>query len=280
MSELLTYQARLLAIARAAVPGLSLADGPTPTDGIPDDRLPLAWVGALAKRSRPGDLGSEDRVLEGALVVVSNVSLEDARAKGDAIEAAIVADRTLVGIVSTTFVEAEAESVGNRHVAILAVQSTVRDGSSAAAGGPLVRYEVRAQARLRAALTGGTTAAAYRTALAAAVAALLTGTRFSSDLENPPLEAVPASSTRFQLATLAAEIALGSNVTGLRVSIALRVFHRGAAGELERAYTEGAMAVETATLLGREFWKAGFADVDVDADELPEITFPGDVARV
>lgn len=284
VSEILTLEARLLLFARNAIAGLTVSDQPPAAlDAIPETSLPFGYVDAFAKRSVARDAGSEDRVLEGAVVLVSNVSLEHARELGDRFEAAIVADRTLAGLVTTTTLEIEAGSTGRtRHAAVCAVRAVVRDGSSASAGGPLVRYEVRARARLRSPVTG-TTPAQYRTELAAALVALLGGAsaaRFASDLENPPSEAVPASSTRFGLSTLSSELVISSNVTGILVSIALRVFHRGAAGDAERDYTEGAMAVETATLLGVDFWKLGKPDVDVDAEELPEISFPGDVARV
>jgi len=286
LSEILELEARLLAIAQGAVGGLSVTDEVKPIADYPSTSLPLAYADGFAKRAVPAALGAEDRVLEGLVVLVTDVSLEKARELGEKIEAAIVADRTLAGLVSTTNVEIESGSAGGasgqpvRHFAALAVRAVKRDGSSAAAGGPLVRWELRARARLRGALTGGTTAAAYRTKIAADVAAALSGVRMASDLEKDPIEAVPASSTRFQLSMLAGEVLLSSNTNGVHMFIALRVYHRGAAGETERAYTEGAMAVATAALLARDFWKAGFTDVDVDAEELPEISFPGDVARV
>jgi hypothetical protein len=280
VSEILSVEARLLAMAQLAVPGLTVGDREIPLEKLVAGQLPYAYVTGWAKRGELGDLGSEDRILEGGLVVVSEVSLEDARAKADAIEARIVADRTLAGLVSTASADVEAgyDPTSSRAWAVLAVRAVVRDGSSATAGGPLVRWVLTTRVRLRAALTGGTTAAAYRTAIASAIATLLSGTRFASDLEDPPLEAVPASSTRFQLAMIAGEITLDANTQAVEIAVRLRVFHRGAAGDSERDYTEGAMAVETATLLRPSWWALAYSDVEVDEDDAPEIA-QGDVAR-
>ncbi len=278
MSELTTIETRLLGLCETVVAGIHVTWGDVEWDKLPGSELPHAFVQPFEKRPVPGDLGSEDRVIEGRLIIISALSIEDARAKGDLVEAAIVADRTLGGTVTAAFVAMDSgtEPTKQRHWARLTVTCTQTDGSMAVAGGPLMQWELQ----LRAVIRGATLATDYLIAKATEVAAALNGTRMLSDWESPPQQSVPAGATMFQLAALVSHQVRSSNQNVNPVNMVLRVFHRGAAGETERSYTEGAMIQQTIVLLDPEFWKTGFADVDVVGEDVPVINFPSDVARL
>jgi hypothetical protein len=189
---------------------------------------------------------------------------EQIELKRDAIKQRIEADPTMGGVVDDTrYAGGALAEWPDRALKAVALQfeSLIRR-----------RKIVTLRIDCRVSLVPGATPASVLAAMAAKLAATTGGARLASDYL--PDEAIASGAVRFQLRGVAQTVSEGSTVKYTVLPMVVVIHRRLAVGEVERAYTEGAMQTYAEVILDPAYWRvAGVFDV-VD---VPELSFPSDV---
>jgi hypothetical protein len=272
MSAIGNIETHLLGLVAAA--GIRTELGPQDHHELEPGGLPVAYSIGFGKEGAESDDGTEAVTYSGAIVFVFETSLEAARQAAEALDAAIVADRKLGGLVERAFVasiDSYTEAAGEQRQRFVASATIATADDPVAASPTLIRWSVTAALLLK--TTG---VQSWAAAIDAALAAALSGVRLDSDLTDPPGEPVPEGELRYALEVAAAPVIRGSNVTASGVACELRVYRRLAAAEAERDYTMGPMLAQMLAVAARDFWLVGLSDAEIDGDG-PEV---GDVERL
>jgi hypothetical protein len=272
MSRISDVEAHLLGLVAAA--GIRTEFGPQDHHELEPGGLPVAYSIGFAKEGAENDDGTEAVTYSGAIVFVFETSIEGARAAAEALDAAIVADRTLGGLVERAFVasiDSYTEAAGEQRQRFVAAATIASADDPVSSSPTLIRWSVTAALLLK--TTG---VQSWAATIDAALAAELSGVRLASDLTDPPTEPVPEGELRYALELAAAPVIHGSNIVASSVACELRVYRRLAAIEAERDYTMGPMLAQMLAVAARDFWLAGLTDAEIDGDG-PEV---GDVERL
>jgi len=269
----------ILVAAATARPDLTTALGAIQHSSIPAGSFPYAYTDAFLRTQAATEEGTVT-TYAGLLVIVgeggsdeagNDAALEAVREIAEAVDAALAADVTLGGLITSVLVSIDSfpDPTSAHFVAVLAFEID----PGAAGGGGSATGAISWQLETTVVLVTTTVAAWEADRAAAIVAALGAGAaRFDSDLADPPVESVPAGTARFALSITADVGIISSNVNGTALDVTLRVFHALALAATERSYTMGPMIAQMLTFAAREFWTGPFVDARIANDGDPEIS--------